>query len=274
MKNIVFWFSGSGNSKFVASQIAERVAAVDSDTTLLYIADMLKSGQTRFDLEAGGSVGFVFPTYFWGVPQIVKDFVSKIELNGISDGGVVYQVLTCGGSTGMADMSFSRLLSRRGYKVSYTYSVSMPDNYCILLDLMTPKEQILPLLEKAQEKLDKVIPAIIDQCVTKKSPSGGELMIDRGACPRLKSALLYPLYKYGRDTAPFHADRNCIGCGKCEKVCPMGIISMSEGKPRWEKGKCTQCLACLHHCPVESVQYGNKTKGRLRYVIEKYLYLR
>jgi hypothetical protein len=30
----------------------------------------------------------------------------------------------------------------------------------------------------------------------------------------------------------------------------------------------------LHHCPVESVQYGNKTKGRLRYVIEKYLYLR
>lgn len=271
MKNVIFWFSGSGNSKYVATRIFEEVSKVDEDTVILYIADLIREGKMKFDIEHNGSVGFVFPTYFWGVPQIVRDFVSNLELVGITQETAIYQVLTCGGSTGMADKSFSKLLSARGYHVGETFSVSMPDNYCILLDLMTPKEQIVPLLEEAGRKLDKVIPTIISRCVKKKNNISGELLIDRGVHPKLKSRLLYPLYKYGRRTSPFYADDKCIGCGKCVKVCPMDIITMSEDRPQWKKGRCTQCLACLHHCPVESVQYGRKTQGRLRYVIDPYL---
>lgn len=266
MKNVLFWFSGSGNSKYVASRIAESISH-RQEVTLLYMADLLRDGKMEFDLEPDGSVGFIFPTYFWGVPWIVREFVSKLVLRGIGQKGVVYQVLTCGGSTGMADKMFARLLLKRGYRVDYTYSVSMPDNYCILLDLMTPKDQIAPILSQAQEKLSRVIPSIISSCV-EKSGHSEELLIDRGSHPKLKTSLLYPLYRFGRRTGPFHADSKCIGCGKCEKVCPMGMIKMDGGRPKWEKGRCTHCLACIHHCPVESLQYGKKTQGRLRYILE------
>jgi epoxyqueuosine reductase QueG len=45
---------------------------------------------------------------------------------------------------------------------------------------------------------------------------------------------------------------------------------MSEGKPSWNK-KCYQCLKCINGCPEEAIQYGSKTIGRKRYMIDLYL---
>ena len=58
----------------------------------------------------------------------------------------------------------------------------------------------------------------------------------------------------------------CIGCGKCEKVCPVDNI---EGTPPvWlHNGKCTCCLACYHHCPVQAVNYGKITRKRGQYFV-------
>ena len=59
----------------------------------------------------------------------------------------------------------------------------------------------------------------------------------------------------------------CIDCGLCEKVCPVGNITVTD-RPVWG-GNCTQCLACYHVCPVHAVEYGKMTgkkgqyKGRL-----------
>jgi len=51
-------------------------------------------------------------------------------------------------------------------------------------------------------------------------------------------------------------------------VCPIETISMKNGKPVWGKA-CTQCTACIHHCPVEAIQDGNKTRENGRYTFEK-----
>ena len=37
-----------------------------------------------------------------------------------------------------------------------------------------------------------------------------------------------------------------------------------EADPFWQR-RCTECLGCLHICPVEAIDYGGKTKGRKRY---------
>jgi ferredoxin len=59
----------------------------------------------------------------------------------------------------------------------------------------------------------------------------------------------------------------CIGCGKCEKLCPVGDIECQDGKPVWQhNGKCMTCYACLHHCPSNAISWGWFTSGKGQYV--------
>lgn len=51
--------------------------------------------------------------------------------------------------------------------------------------------------------------------------------------------------------------RNCVSCGKCNNVCPMGIDVMSEIKHEKIKSQeCIQCGACIDNCPKNVLTYG------------------
>lgn len=50
---------------------------------------------------------------------------------------------------------------------------------------------------------------------------------------------------------------NCVSCGKCNNVCPMGIDVMSEIKhERINSHECIQCGACIDNCPKSVLTYG------------------
>ena len=53
----------------------------------------------------------------------------------------------------------------------------------------------------------------------------------------------------------------CIGCGTCASVCPTNTIKIVDGLPVWEGDHCTECLACLHHCPQSASQHGRVTEA-------------
>lgn len=49
----------------------------------------------------------------------------------------------------------------------------------------------------------------------------------------------------------------CISCGKCNKVCPMGIDVISETKNKIIGDlECIQCGACIDNCPQSVLLYG------------------
>lgn len=49
----------------------------------------------------------------------------------------------------------------------------------------------------------------------------------------------------------------CIACGKCAKVCPMGIDVVQEIKSGTVKNaECIQCGACIDNCPRSILKYG------------------
>ena len=78
------------------------------------------------------------------------------------------------------------------------------------------------------------------------------------------------LIKNGRVIDPANGvDEKCDACaGKegpvCAQICPVVNIKMENGKPCWLH-HCEHCLACLHWCPQEAIQFGKNTKGRKRY---------
>lgn len=51
-------------------------------------------------------------------------------------------------------------------------------------------------------------------------------------------------------------DENCIGCKKCEKVCPSeAIVVNADKKAKIETSLCFQCTNCVQVCPVNSIHY-------------------
>ena len=67
----------------------------------------------------------------------------------------------------------------------------------------------------------------------------------------------------------FTSGENCISCGKCAKVCPLGNITIASGRPKWN-GNCTQCMACICSCPKEAIEYGKGSRGKRRYLCPEY----
>lgn len=45
----------------------------------------------------------------------------------------------------------------------------------------------------------------------------------------------------------------CIGCEACVAVCPVGALSMVDGKSTVNEDTCIECGACIHNCPVEAI---------------------
>ncbi|MCD6404264.1 MAG: 4Fe-4S binding protein [Planctomycetes bacterium] len=46
----------------------------------------------------------------------------------------------------------------------------------------------------------------------------------------------------------------CVGCESCVPVCPVGAITMQDGKAVIDQGTCTECQACVATCPVEAIK--------------------
>ena len=44
----------------------------------------------------------------------------------------------------------------------------------------------------------------------------------------------------------------CIGCGSCEKLCPMGNITVKNGIAV-SSDKCTMCYRCINKCPTRAI---------------------
>ena len=46
---------------------------------------------------------------------------------------------------------------------------------------------------------------------------------------------------------------SCVACGACEAQCPVGAISMGDGKFEIDADKCISCGACAGQCPVGAI---------------------
>jgi len=46
---------------------------------------------------------------------------------------------------------------------------------------------------------------------------------------------------------------SCIGCGKCEKECPFGAITVASNCSYIDPEKCRLCRKCVSVCPTKAI---------------------
>jgi ferredoxin/flavodoxin len=250
---MIFYFSGCGNTRWAAQQIAD----VQKEK-LIFIPQVI-DGDCTFTLRDEEKIGILFPVYSWAEPKIITDFIHRLKLENYH-GQYLFMVCTCGGNAGLTREVFTASIESRGWHVDSAFSVQMPNTYVCLPGFGTDS----PELE--EDKLQKAVGRLkyINEQVSQRA--GGEYDVVSGIFPWTKTRICQPFFqRFFVNDKPFHTSDKCIDCGICESSCPVGNIRMTDGRPVWLHN-CTMCLGCYHHCPPHAIDYGQVTANKGQYV--------
>ncbi|BBF43556.1 ferredoxin [Lachnospiraceae bacterium KM106-2] len=238
---MIYYFSATGNGK----RVAEIIADITNDK-VMSITDVLAANCMRQDLLTEKQVGIISPTYAWGLPSIVNEFLENIQLK-LNEDTYMFFVATYGTTPGTTGHLANKILRQKNNRsFNAFYSVKMPDTWTPVFDLSDQD-----VVNRKNEAAEKEMKEVAKRILSKETPRRMKLAMPVAAVPIYK---IY--YNQMRKTKNFHVDDSCIGCTLCEKKCPVKAIEMKDSKPVWVKEKCTMCLGCLHRCPKFAIQYG------------------
>ena len=181
--------------------MADRLAsALGQDAVSL--VDCLRRGETSFTDD---TICVVSPTYFWGLPSIVKEFLAQADLHA----DYLCFLATYGTTPGASDRMAGKAI--RGRAIDAFYAVRMPDTWTPIFDLSTP-EQVAKYTKHTESEISSMIQTV------------RERRTNRHMCPRtpavITKLIAEPIYNSRvRRTAHLHVEDGCIGCGLCAKKC-------------------------------------------------------
>ena len=247
---MIFCFSGTGNSRYIAQRIAEAL-----QKTVIDLNARIKDNDTT-TVDTGNDVLMVTPTYAWRIPKIVSEWMAKTKWTGAKR---IWFVMDCGSEIGNAAKYNRQLAAQKHLRYMGTAQIIMPENYIAMFNA-PQKEQARSIVEQAEPALQKVLAQLK---AGQEFPPPRENLYDR-----FMSGPVNPVfYRFFVKADAFRATDACIGCGKCVELCPLNNIRLENGKPVWGKD-CTHCMACICYCPKEAIEYGKKSKGKPRYHFE------
>ena len=174
---MIFYFSGTGNTRWAAQQLAER-----TDEQLVFIPDVIDS-DCRFALQADERLGFVFPVHGWRPPKLIRNFIKKLTISQAEETDsthYTYMLCTAGDSIGRTKEIFEQDLAGRGLTLHAAFSILMPESYVGLpmMDVDTEPKEIAKLHQAwddiclfathiynkvETEHLTRVLPAVVLQ---------------------------------------------------------------------------------------------------------------
>ena len=213
---MVLYFTGTGNSRYLARRIAEGL-----DMPLYDLNTCIKAGDTA-PVQTGQDVVLVTPTYAWRIPRVVSQWLGNTELTGAER---IWFVMDCGSEIGNAAKYNRQLAAQKHLRYMGTAQIIMPENYIAMFNA-PQAEQARRIVEQAEPALQK---ALAQLRAGQEFPPPRDTLYDR-----FMSGPVNPVfYRFFVKADAFRATDACIGCGKCVELCPLNNIRLENGKPVW-----------------------------------------
>ena len=271
---MIFYFSGTGNTKWAASKLA---SATHED--LISIAPYMRADDSShtlaepFILKENERLGFVFPVHGWRVPKLVREFIGKMKVQREEPDAAGSQTLSdISRNSASADASGnSASADASGISASAGNSAgSLPFTYCVC----TAGDSIGLTIENLNQTISQN-PSLQALGITKVSSSYSLIMPE--SYVGLPFMDVDPKEKEFRKKSKSAQELAVI----CEEIFDRkeGVNRLVKGPIPWfftkvvggffenvlitdkrfhvEKDKCVKCGICANVCPVGDIKGGH-----------------
>lgn len=235
---IGIYFSGTGNTKYCINRFLEKLGENEHSFP---IEDKLAVKAVAEYNE----IVFAYPVYYSNIPKIVRDFIE--DNRTLWQGKRVFIIVTMGLFSGDGAGVSARLFKKFGAEISGGLHLKMPDCIGDVRLLKKPHIENIKTIEQATRKIDNV---------AQRFRNGNPPREGLSVFHRIAGMFGQRLY-FGRKVNDYAAlpninDEKCIGCGICERLCPMENIKVRNGKAL-SGNRCTMCYRCFSECPKQAI---------------------
>lgn len=238
----ILYFTATGNSLSVAKAVGG---------TLKSIPQLIENNEYMIEDDA---IGIIVPCFGFSIPRIVSRYLGQATLKA----DYIFAGVTSASMPGNAVGEINRLLKKNGAYLDYAMDIFMMNNYLV----WSAMEDELELLK--EKNVDEQILKFVNDINGRIRYLPKKSLVNK-LCTYFAdySRFSHSDKKTSNFDKNFTIDNNCIGCGICEKVCPIHNISVDK-IPTFSH-KCEACLACIHNCPKTAIHYvKEKSTGRYR----------
>ncbi len=239
-KAIIYLFSGTGNTRKICELYKKEFEAAGVSAT---IYDLKKGFEDMPSPKEFDMMGIAYPIHAFNAPHIMLEFAKRLPALGKGERKEYFILKSSGEPLKINNVSSYKLigvLKRRGYHCFAEYHYVMPYNM-----IFRHSDETAARMWDTAKRLAPI--------EAKEVLSGAYHRLSRVPFGHIFAWILrieHPAMRVnGRH---FKVDMTkCIGCGKCERACPMGNIKRTAEGFEFG-GDCLMCARCSFGCPTDA----------------------
>lgn len=240
-KAAIIYFSGTGNTKYVANIMKSYFNGIN------IICDLVDIEKKVIDLSQYDYIVIGGPVFVERYPEILLKYIEE-NLSNYNGKCMMFSTQ----ASDVVSSVFQHALKRlKNLNITYCDFISMPNNFYNFMFKKYTDDEEKRAIEAASKKARQMVKEFLEGKESKIEISNFRVQL-----AEVGYKMTYPyLRKWLMKKLSIDRDK-CVECGLCEINCPTNSITIS---PRLKiKDTCTFCQRCLNICPKNAFLYKGK----------------